>query len=75
MFYIVLALYAIILITYLFLFFFIIYHLSRYSINAKTNRIILPIFIVVSVLLFLSNIMLFFSVDWNALILKLIFQY
>lgn len=75
MFYIILALYAVILITYLFLFFFIIYHLSRYSINAKTNKIMLPIFAVVSVLLFLSNIMLFFSVDWNTLILKLIFQY
>ncbi|PIP28023.1 MAG: hypothetical protein COX29_03450 [Candidatus Moranbacteria bacterium CG23_combo_of_CG06-09_8_20_14_all_35_22] len=72
MFYIILALYAIIFITYLFLFFFIIYHLARYSINAKTNKIMLPIFVVVSILLFLSNIMLFFSVDWNALISKLI---
>lgn len=72
MFYIVLALYAIIFITYLFLFFFIIYHLSRYSINAKTNKIMLPIFVIISVLLFISNIMLFFMVDWNTLISKLL---
>jgi len=66
--YIILALYAIILISFVFLYSFIIYHLAKYSLNAKLNKILLPLFILVSTALLFSNILLFFSVDWNSLL-------
>lgn len=68
MIYFVFAVYAIIAITFVLLYFFVIYHLSRYSINAHVRKIILPIFIVFSTLLLFSNILLFFAVDWNYLL-------
>ena len=67
MFYILLALYSMILLIFVFLYFFIIYHLAKYSINANLNKIMLPLFIVVSTALIFSNILLFFSVNWNGL--------
>ncbi|MDR3559677.1 MAG: hypothetical protein P4L62_02860 [Candidatus Pacebacteria bacterium] len=68
MFYIILALYAIIILIFVFLYFFIIYHLAKYSINASLNKILLPLFIVISTILLFSNVMLFFSVNWNGLL-------
>jgi len=65
MFYIILALYAVIVITFVFLYAFIIYHLLKYSINASLNKILLPLFIIISTLLLFSNMLLFFSVKWT----------
>jgi hypothetical protein len=61
----VLALYGIIVLSYIIVYFFIIYHLYKYSINSSLNRLVMPIFVIVSTLLLLSNILLFFSIDWN----------
>lgn len=68
MLYFILALYAILILTFIFLYAFIIYHLIKYSINASLNKLMLPFFIVLSTLLLFSNIILFFSVDWNKLL-------
>jgi len=62
------SLYFIILITFVLLYFFIIYHMIKYSVNSYLNKILLPVFIVVSTLLLFSNILLFFSVDWKLLL-------
>ena len=67
MFYLILGLYAIIILTFVLLYAFIIYHLVRYSINASLNKILLPFFILISTGLLFSNVLLFFSVDWNKL--------
>ena len=63
-----LILYAIILLSFVLAYFFIIYHMTKYSINLSLNRIMLPLFILVSTLLLFSNIILFFLVDWNDLL-------
>lgn len=60
--------YFFIILTFAVLYFFITYHLAKYSLNASLNRLMLPIFIIVSTLLLISNIMLFFSVNWSDLI-------
>jgi hypothetical protein len=73
MLYIIFSLYAVILITFVLLYFFIVYHLANYSINASLSKIMLPFFIVISTLLLFSNIFLFFLVDWKSLIDKIPF--
>lgn len=70
MLYLVFILYAIILISFALMYFFVVYHLSKYSLNASLTKIMLPFFIIISTLLLFSNIFLFFSVDWNALLSK-----
>lgn len=71
-FFIILALYAVILVTFVFLYAFIIYHLVKYSINASLNKILLPFFILVSTVLLFSNIVLFFSINWNGVFSQLL---
>lgn len=68
MLYVILSIYAFILIGFVLVYFFIIYHLVKYSIKSDLNRIVLPLFIIVSTLLLFSNILLFFSVNWNGLL-------
>jgi hypothetical protein len=58
-------LYFIIILIFVVTYFFVAYHLVRYSLRPSLNNLILPIFIIGSTLLLISNIMLFFSVDWN----------
>jgi len=58
-------LYGIIILIYVVTYFFIVYHLVRYSLKPSLNTIILPIFIVGSALLLISNVMLFFAIDWR----------
>lgn len=58
-------LYSIIILIYTVTYFFIVYHLVRYSLKPSLNTLILPIFIIGSTLLLISNIMLFFAVDWR----------
>lgn len=68
LFVVILILYSLVIIAYLVAYFFVVYHLIKYSVNISLNKILLPIFIIVSTLLLLSNIMLFFSVDWKSLL-------
>lgn len=68
MFYFILALYAILILTFVFLYAFIVYHLVKYSINASLNKVMLPFFIILSALLLFSNVLLFFSIDWTTLL-------
>jgi len=68
MIYLIFSLYAIVLIIFTLVYFFIVYHLVKYGAKDKLSKIILPLFIVISVLLLFSNIFLFFSIDWNNLI-------
>lgn len=67
---IILALYAVIALSYLFLSFFIVYHLANYAINSEFKIVMLLVFIVVAGGLFLANITFFFATDWNSLLLK-----
>lgn len=68
MLYLIFILYAVILITFVLMYFFVVYHLAKYSINVSLNQIMLPVFITVSTFLLFSNIILFFRVDWLALL-------
>lgn len=70
---IILALYLLIIIMYVLVSFFIVYHLSKYSINSELKLVMLVFFVVVSAGLLFSNLLLFFSIDWNGLIAKLMF--
>ncbi|KKR21250.1 MAG: hypothetical protein UT50_C0010G0018 [Candidatus Moranbacteria bacterium GW2011_GWA2_39_41] len=65
---VLLALYGIIILTFLIVSFFIIYHLVTYSINSELKIIMLFLFVVVTAGLLISNLALFFSIDWNNLI-------
>lgn len=67
-FYFILGLYAILIFSFILIYFFIIYHLAKYSLNASLNKVMLPLFILVSTLLLFSNILLFFSVNWSGLL-------
>ncbi|HPN96190.1 MAG TPA: hypothetical protein PLK35_00325 [Candidatus Moranbacteria bacterium] len=71
MLFLILALYAILVILFIITAFFIVYHLSKYSLNSSLNKIMLPIFIILSALLLLSNVLLFFSINWNSLLRNL----
>ncbi|MDQ1283851.1 MAG: hypothetical protein QG620_199 [Patescibacteria group bacterium] len=68
MIYIILSLYAVILLGFVLTYFFVIYHLIKYSINKSLNAIMLAVFIIISTLLIFSNVLLFFSVDWKELL-------
>lgn len=50
------------------IYFFVIYHLMKFSINSEMNHIMLAVFMVISIVLIISNILLFFSVDWADLV-------
>ncbi|HLN18790.1 MAG TPA: hypothetical protein VK255_01305 [Patescibacteria group bacterium] len=64
----IILLYFMIILFYVSTYFFIVYHMVRYSLKPSLNSIILPVFIVGSALLLITNIMLFFAVDWKALL-------
>ena len=48
--------------------FFIVYHLASYSIDPELRLITLSLFIIVSGGLLFSSLLLFFSVDWTAIL-------
>lgn len=68
----ILALYAIIIITFSIISFFIVYHLTHYSVDSEFKIVMLIFFVVVSSGLFLSNLALFFSINWNEVVAKLL---
>ena len=61
-------LYFLIILMFTVTYLFIAYHLVRYSLRPSLNHLVLPIFIIGSTLLLISNVMLFFSIDWHALL-------
>lgn len=65
---IIFVLYAIFILSYLLVSFFIAYHLVKYSINPHFSHLLVLVFAIVSVILLLSNLTLFFSVDWGTTI-------
>jgi len=69
---IILSLYAIIILIYSLISLFIVYHLVKYSIDQEFKTVMLVFFVVISAGLILSNLMLFFSIDWNLLMYKLL---
>lgn len=70
---IILALYGLIVLMYVIIALFVIYHLVKYSLNSELKIIMLVFFIAVSAGLLLSNLVLFFSINWNSLISQIIF--
>ncbi|MCX6761713.1 MAG: hypothetical protein NTY33_02610 [Candidatus Moranbacteria bacterium] len=69
---IILVLYAIFILSAALVSFFIVYHLVKYSINPHFSHLLVLVFTIVSAILLLSNLILFFSVDWNMIITNLI---
>jgi len=69
---IVYGLYALFIFSYILLSFFVAYHLIKYSINPYFSRIMLLVFLVVSAFLLISNLALFFSVDWKTIGINLL---
>jgi hypothetical protein len=59
------GLYAFFILCYILVAFFVIYHLINYAINSRFSQLMVSFFLLVSIFLFLSNVILFFSVDWN----------
>lgn len=68
----ILALYAIIILMYVITSFFIVYHLTKYSLGSEMKTVMLVFFVVVAAGLLFSNLLLFFSIDWNVLFHKLL---
>lgn len=67
----ILALYAISILIYLIVSFFIIYHLTTYSINSEFKVVMTVFFVVVTAGLLISNLSLFFSINWSSIIYEL----
>jgi len=67
---IILALYAIIILVYVLISFFIVYHLVKYATVSEFKIVMLIFFVVVATGLLLSNLVLFFSIDWKILTSK-----
>jgi len=69
---IIFTLYALFILSYILISFFVAYHLLKYSINPHFSRIMLLVFLVVSAFLLISNLALFFSVDWKTIVIDLL---
>lgn len=69
---IIFILYFLFVAFYLLASFFIVYHLASYSINPELRIIMLALFILVSGGLLFSNLLLFFSTNWNGILVGII---
>jgi hypothetical protein len=69
---IIFVLYAVFILSYILVSFFVAYHLIKYTINPKFSRTMLLVFLIVSTFLLISNLVLFFSVDWNIMAVDLL---
>ena len=63
-------LYFILILIYVVIYFFIIYHLVKYSLKPSLNSLVLPVFVIGSTLFLAANIVLFFMVDWQGLLMN-----
>lgn len=70
---IILALYAIVVLIYVLISLFIVYHLVRFSADSELKYLMLVVFVLVATGLLLANAMLFFSIDWNTVISNFLF--
>ncbi|MFA4817826.1 MAG: hypothetical protein WC608_03865 [Parcubacteria group bacterium] len=70
---IVLALYAIVVLIYVLISLFIVYHLVRFSADSELKYLMLVVFVLVATGLLIANAMLFFSIDWNTIISNFLF--
>jgi hypothetical protein len=70
---IILALYAIVVLIYVLISLFIIYHLVRFSADSELKYLMLVVFVLVAFGLLVANMMLFFSIDWNTVISNFLF--
>jgi hypothetical protein len=70
---IILALYAIVVLIYVLISLFIVYHLVRFSADSELKYLMLVVFVLVAAGLLLANAMLFFSIDWNTIISNFLF--
>lgn len=70
---IILALYAIVVLIYVLISLFIVYHLVRFSADSELKYLMLVVFVLVATGLLLANAMLFFSIDWNTIISNFLF--
>jgi hypothetical protein len=70
--YIIFSLYFLFLLSCLLVYFFITYHLLKYALNPSFSRIAVTFFSVVSLILLISNIILFSSIDWTIFASKLL---
>jgi len=61
-------LYLVTVLIYLLICLFIAYHIIKYSLNQKTKLFTLLLFSVVSGLLFIINLTLFFSIQWGTVV-------
>jgi hypothetical protein len=68
----ILVLYLVIILIFSIISLFIVYHLVKYSVDSEFKIVMLVFFVIVSAGLLLSNIVLFFSVNWNLLTSKLL---
>jgi hypothetical protein len=66
-------LYLIIVIIYVIASFFIVYHLIRYSNGSELKTAMLILFVVIASGLLLSNLLLFYSINWNSILAQLTF--
>lgn len=64
---VILTLYTVLVLIYIAISIFIVYHLAKYSTDSKFKTFSIILFTTVSSGLLLSNILLFFSIDWNEL--------
>lgn len=69
---IILALYSILLILYIITCFFVIYHLVNFSLRSELKVVMVVAFVLLAAGLVAYNALLFFSIDWNALVYNLI---
>lgn len=67
----VLVFYLVMMIFYILASFFIAYHLIKFSIASEIKVIMIFLFVSVSAGLIFSNVVLFFSIDWNSLLSQL----
>lgn len=70
---VILALYAIVILIYILISLFIVYHLARFSADSELKYLMLVVFVLVAAGLLLANMMLFFSIDWNPMISNFLF--
>jgi hypothetical protein len=64
----ILALYAIIILVFIILSFFVVFHLANFSVKSSITHVVLFFFIAISSGLLLINVALFFSIDWTYLL-------
>ncbi|HCU70735.1 MAG TPA: hypothetical protein DIC35_03185 [Candidatus Moranbacteria bacterium] len=69
---IILSLYSILILFYIITCFFIVYHLVNFSVHSSLKILNVSVFVFLAIGLLIYNVAIFFSIDWNSLVYKLI---